>query len=50
MEIDIAQLINILGNFGFPVAIASYLLIRLERKMESLTSAIQELKEIIKKY
>ncbi|MCM3707901.1 YvrJ family protein [Cytobacillus firmus] len=49
MEINIAQIIGILGNFGFPVAIAIYLLIRFEKRIESLTTAITELQKIIKK-
>ncbi|KAF0817707.1 MULTISPECIES: YvrJ family protein [unclassified Cytobacillus] len=49
MEINIAQIISIMGNFGFPVAIAIYLLIRFEKRIESLTTAITELQKIIKK-
>jgi hypothetical protein len=49
MGIDITQIINILGNFGFPVAVAIYLLIRLEKRIENLTKAITELKKIINK-
>lgn len=33
-----------LGNFGFPIALAVYLLIRFEKKIEALTAAIETLK------
>ncbi|MED4286331.1 YvrJ family protein [Priestia megaterium] len=32
-----------IGNFGFPLVLAVYLLLRFEKKLESLTEAIQEL-------
>jgi peptidoglycan hydrolase CwlO-like protein len=31
------EFFNILSNFGFPVAVASYLLFRFEKKLEELT-------------
>lgn len=40
--------ITVLGNFGFPVAITIYLLIRFEKKIDSLQQAIQSLVELIK--
>lgn len=40
--------ITLIGNFGFPVALAIYLLIRLEKKLEILTDAITVLKEVIR--
>ncbi|MED1042456.1 YvrJ family protein [Bacillus mycoides] len=40
--------ITLIGNFGFPVALAIYLLIRLEKKIENLTDAITVLKEVIR--
>lgn len=44
---DVAQIISILGNFGFPVMIAIYLLIRFEKRIESLTHAINQLERIM---
>ncbi|HHL3304476.1 TPA: YvrJ family protein, partial [Bacillus cereus] len=35
--IEIKALIMIIGNFGFPVALAIYLLVRFEKKIETLT-------------
>ncbi|GLI90634.1 YvrJ family protein [Bacillus subtilis subsp. subtilis] len=36
--------IAVIGNFGFPILVAVYLLIRLEGKLDALTEAIIELK------
>lgn len=48
MMIEMPQWIMILGNFGFPIAITIYLLIRFERKLEKLEQVIINLGEIIK--
>lgn len=45
---DVNNWVLLLGNFGFPILIAVYLLIRFERKIEALTSVIIELKNSIK--
>lgn len=45
---DANNWVLLLGNFGFPILIAVYLLIRFERKIEALTSVIIELKNSIK--
>ncbi|MEC2277227.1 YvrJ family protein [Bacillus velezensis] len=37
-------IIAVIGNFGFPILVAVYLLIRLESKLDALTQAILELK------
>ncbi len=34
---------TLIANVGFPVAVSVYLLIRLESKLENLTSSINEL-------
>ena len=34
---------TLIANVGFPVAVSIYLLIRLEAKLENLTSSINEL-------
>ena len=36
----------LIGNFGFPIVITIYLLVHFEKKIEALTSAIQDLKEV----
>jgi hypothetical protein len=40
-----ADLMNFIGNVGFPIAVAAYLLMRLEGKMDKLTEAVVALKE-----
>ncbi|MGG3641510.1 YvrJ family protein [Bacillus gobiensis] len=39
--------ISAIGNFGFPLVLAVYLLLRFEKKIEVLTEAISTLKEAI---
>lgn len=41
--------VSILGNFGFPITIAVYLLIRFDKKIERLTGIIQELQKSARK-
>ena len=43
------ELIPIVGNLGFPIAVSIYLLVRIEGKLESLTISIRELSEAIVK-
>lgn len=49
---DNTQLITIIstavGNFGFPIVITAYLLMRFEKKIESLNETIQELTQYIR--
>ncbi|MDY5910630.1 MAG: YvrJ family protein [Inconstantimicrobium porci] len=44
---DVSELINLIVNNGFPVAVAAYLLIRLEKQIKSLASSINKLNTII---
>jgi len=37
------ELAKILANYGFPVAVAAFLLIRMEKRMEGLEQAINAL-------
>lgn len=37
------QFFTIISNFGFPIAVASYLLFRFEKKLEQLESTNQKL-------
>lgn len=39
--------INILGNFGFPVAVAGYLLFVFERKIESFGTKIDRFSDVL---
>ena len=41
------ELVNLIGNVGFPVAVSAYLLIRLEKQITTLTSSINKLNTII---
>lgn len=41
------ELISLVTNVGFPIAVAVYLLIRVEGKLSQLTKAIYELREAI---
>lgn len=44
---EINELINLIGNVGFPVAVTSYLLIRLEKQITDLSSSICKLTVLI---
>ncbi len=44
---EISELINLIANVGFPVAISAYLLIRLEKQIMTLTFSINKLNTII---
>ncbi|ATW24516.1 YvrJ family protein [Candidatus Formimonas warabiya] len=37
------ELIKTISNVGFPIAISAYLLIRIENKLETLSSSIAQL-------
>ena len=41
------QLLVYAGNYGFPMVISVYLLVRIEGKLESLASSINDLGKII---
>ncbi|KKM09883.1 hypothetical protein SY88_17040 [Clostridiales bacterium PH28_bin88] len=36
-----------LGNYGFPMVVAAYLLVRVEKKLDTLTLAIKDLQQAI---
>ena len=36
-----------IGNYGFPMVVAIYLLVRVEKKLDDLTVAIVRLREVI---
>ncbi|MVX66845.1 YvrJ family protein [Clostridium chromiireducens] len=44
---EISELISLMVNNGFPVAVSAYLLIRLEKQIVSLSSSINKLNTII---
>lgn len=41
------DLVGIIGNVGFPIAVSAYLLIRIEGRLQDLSQAILELREAI---
>ena len=43
----VEELLNIIGNVGFPIAVSAYLLIRVEAKLGELSKAITQLREAI---
>lgn len=44
---DITELMNLIVNNGFAIAVAAYLLIRLEKQIANLSSSINKLNTII---
>ena len=42
------DLVGLVANLGFPIAISIYLLVRLENRMENLADRIKELGDAIK--
>lgn len=42
------EMLVLMGNFGFPVAVSVYLLVRLEGKLETLTESIRSLSEALR--
>jgi hypothetical protein len=42
------EFLKAVSNFGFPIVVAAYLLIRQEGKLVALTNEIRDLKEVIK--
>ncbi|NFE93525.1 YvrJ family protein [Clostridium botulinum] len=43
----INELVSLIGNVGFPVAVSAYLLIRLEKQLNALSTSINKLNTII---
>lgn len=43
------ELLNMIGNLGFPIAVSVYLLVRLEGKLEVLTQSINNLSSVLNK-
>ncbi|AYD39345.1 YvrJ family protein [Clostridium fermenticellae] len=43
------DLVSIIGNVGFPIAVSIYLLVRFEGKLEILTNSINNLSNVISK-
>lgn len=43
------ELVRMVANLGFPIAVSIYLLVRLEGKMDELTGSVKELSRAISK-
>lgn len=41
------EILTQIGNYGFPIIVSVYLLIRMEAKLDQLSNTIGELKEAI---
>ena len=41
------EVVAIVGNWGFPIAVSIYLLVRIEAKLEHLADSIRRLSEVI---
>lgn len=41
------NLLNAVGNYGFPILVSVYLLVRIESKLDQLTKSICELRDAI---
>ncbi|WP_028991184.1 YvrJ family protein [Thermacetogenium phaeum] len=39
-----------IGNYGFPMLVAVYLLVRVEKKLDTLTEAITRLEQVLSLY
>lgn len=46
-NMDANQLFQLIGSFGFPVAVATYLLIKLNPTIQEHTKALESLKDAI---
>ncbi len=44
---DMEQVTAQIANYGFPIVLSGYLLVRMESKLDKLTSGINELREAI---
>jgi len=41
------EIMKLAGNFGFPIAVSAYLLVRIEGKLNELSASITELAQAI---
>ena len=44
------EMVTLITNVGFPIAVATYLLIRFETKIDGLTKAITDLSAVVTKH
>jgi len=41
------EILTLIANFGFPIVVSAYLLVRIEGKLEKLTAAITDLAKVV---
>jgi hypothetical protein len=41
------EMLQLIGNFGFPIVVSAYLLVRIEGKLNELSASITELAKAI---
>ena len=41
------SILTMIANFGFPIVVSAYLLVRIEGKLEKLTAAITDLAKVV---
>ena len=41
------DILTMVANFGFPIVVSVYLLVRIEGKLEKLTAAITDLAQVV---
>ena len=41
------EILKLVGNFGFPIVVSAYLLVRIEGKLSELTTSITELAKAV---
>ena len=41
------EMMTLVGNFGFPIVVSTYLLVRIEGKLNELSSSITELAKAV---
>jgi len=41
------SILTLIANFGFPIVVSAYLLVRIEGKLEKLTAAITDLAQVV---
>lgn len=44
---EVTDLVNLIANVGFPVAVSAYLLIRLEKHIDTLNISVNKLNTIV---
>jgi len=44
----VEELLSQIANYGFPIVVSAYLLVRMESKLQVLVDAISALKEVIR--